>query len=69
VFGPTLESSGLSLSLLPGPLGDKVNDARVGSQRDCFVMSLHGCKAFSLGVMRRTVYPTPCTGLWLTAAR
>jgi hypothetical protein len=57
-----------TLSLLPGPLGGEVNDARVGSQRDCFVMSLLGDNAFPRRVMRRTVYPTPCTGLWLTAA-
>jgi hypothetical protein len=67
VFGPILESSRLSLYSL-GPRGDEMNDSWVGSQRDCFVMSLLGIDTFSCGVMRWMVYPNPCTGLWLTAA-
>jgi hypothetical protein len=55
VFGPDLESFGLSLSLLPTPPGGEVNDARVGSWRDCFVMPLLGGDAFSCGVKRWTV--------------
>jgi hypothetical protein len=43
MFEPILESSGLSL--LPPP-GGEVNDARVSSQRDCFVMSSLGGDAF-----------------------
>jgi hypothetical protein len=71
VFRPILESSGLSLSLslLPGPPCGEVNDAQVGSRRDCFVMSLLGGDAFSCEVMRWMVYTTPCTGLQLTTTR
>jgi hypothetical protein len=63
-----LESSGLSLSLFPETLCGEVNDVQVGSWRDCFVMSLCGGDVYSRGVMRWTVYPTPCTGLRLTTA-
>jgi hypothetical protein len=70
VFRPVLESSGLSLSLYsPAPPGGEVNDARVGSQRDCFVISLLGGNTFSCVVIKWTVYPTTCTSLRLTAAR
>jgi hypothetical protein len=58
VVGPVLESSELSLYYL-GPPGDEVNDAHVGSWRDCFAMSLLSVDAFSYGVMRWTIYPTP----------
>jgi hypothetical protein len=53
VFGPVLESSRLSLSLhsLVPPSGE-VNDARVGSWRDCFGMSLLGGDIFSCRVVR-----------------
>jgi hypothetical protein len=54
-------------SLLPGPPSSEVNEARVGSWRDCFVMPLLGGDAFSRGVMRWMIYRTPCTGLWFTA--
>jgi hypothetical protein len=67
VFEHVLESFGLCLNSLPP--GGEVNDARVDSQRDCFVMSLLGGDAFSRVLMRWTAYPTPCTGLWLTATR
>jgi hypothetical protein len=43
----------------PRPPGGEVNDARVGSQKDCFVMPLIDDDAFSHGVMRWTVYPIP----------
>jgi hypothetical protein len=56
-------------SLLPEPHGGEVNGARVGSQRDCFMMSLLGDKVFSHGVIRWMVYPTPCISLLLTAAQ
>jgi hypothetical protein len=71
VFGPVLESSGLSLSLslLPGAPSGEVTDACVVSQRDCFMMFLLVGDAFSRGMMRWTVYPTCCTGLRLTASR
>jgi hypothetical protein len=66
MFRPVLESFEISL-YSSGPPGGEVNNARVGSQRYCFVMSLLSGDAFSCGVMRWTVYPTPYTGLWLTA--
>jgi hypothetical protein len=67
MFGPVLESSRLSLSLsTPQAPGGEVNNSRDGSQRDCFMMSLLGDDTISRGVMRWMVYPTPCTGLWLT---
>jgi hypothetical protein len=58
----------LSLPLYyPGPPGGEMNDAPVYSWRDCFVISLLGSDTFSCGVVRGTVYPTPCIGLRLTA--
>jgi hypothetical protein len=51
VFVPVLESSGLSLHSLGPPVGE-VNDARVGSGRDCFRMSLLHGDVFSCGVVR-----------------
>jgi hypothetical protein len=51
VFGPSQESSGLSLHS-SGPPGGEVNDARVGSWRDCFEMFLLGGDVFSHGVVR-----------------
>jgi hypothetical protein len=50
-----------ALYLLPAPPphGGEANDARVGSQRDCFVTSLLRGDAFSCRVMRWMVYPTP----------
>jgi hypothetical protein len=54
VFGPSLESSRLSLHS-SDPLGSEVNDAWVGSWRDCFGMSLLGGDVFSRGVVRWTV--------------
>jgi hypothetical protein len=67
MFGPVLESSGPPL-YSPGPPGGEVNNAQVGSWRDCFMIPLLGGDAFSRQVMRWTVYPTPCTGLRLTTA-
>jgi hypothetical protein len=57
VFEPILESFGPLPT--PRPPGGEVNDARVGSQKDCFVMPLIDDDAFSHGVMRWTVYPIP----------
>jgi hypothetical protein len=57
----------LSLSSL-ALLGGEVSDAQVGSQRDCYAISLLGSDNFSRGVMRWMVYPTPYTGLRLVAA-
>jgi hypothetical protein len=54
VFGPVLESSWLSLHYLDPP-GGEVNDARVGSWKDCFGMSLLGGDIFSHGVVRGMV--------------
>jgi hypothetical protein len=54
VFGPVLESSWLSLHSSDPP-GGEVNDARVGSWRDCFGMSLLGGDVFSRGVVRGMV--------------
>jgi hypothetical protein len=54
VFRPILESSRLCIQSL-GPPGFEVNDARVGSWRDCFGMSLLGGDVFSCGVVRWTV--------------
>jgi hypothetical protein len=51
VFDPILESSGLSLHS-QGPLDGEVNDARAGSCRDCFGMSLLGGDVVSRGVVR-----------------
>jgi hypothetical protein len=68
MFGPILESSGNSLNSL-GPPGSQVNDARASSWGDWLVMSLLVDDAFSRGMIRWMVYPTPCTSLWLTAAQ
>jgi hypothetical protein len=51
MFDPILESSGLSLHS-QGPLDGEVNDARAGSCRDCFGMSLLGGDVVSRGVVR-----------------
>jgi hypothetical protein len=51
LFGPVLESSGCSSRLLGLP-SDQVNDARVNSWRDCFVVALPGNDAFQHGGMR-----------------
>jgi hypothetical protein len=64
VFGPILESLGLSLHF-SGPPGGEVNDVRVGFCRDCFGMSLLGGDVFSHEV---DGLATPCTGLRLTTA-
>jgi hypothetical protein len=50
MFGPILESFGLSLFLCsPGLPRSEVNDAQVGSWRDCFVMSWPVCEFFPHG--------------------
>jgi hypothetical protein len=48
VFGPVLESSGCS-PRLSGLLGDVVDNARVSSWRDCFMVALLGDDAFPHG--------------------
>jgi hypothetical protein len=48
VFGPILESSGHSL-LSPGLPDGEVDDAQVGSWRNCFVVSLLSDDAFPRG--------------------
>jgi hypothetical protein len=54
VFEPVLESSWLSFQS-PGPPGGEVNDAWVGTWRDCFGMSLRFGDVFLRGVVRETV--------------
>jgi hypothetical protein len=51
VFRPILESSGLSLHS-SGPPNNEVNDAWVGSWRDCFETSFLGGNVFSRRVVR-----------------
>jgi hypothetical protein len=54
VFGPVLEYSVLSLHST-GPPSGEVNDAQVGSWRDCFGMPLLGGDVFSRRVVKWTV--------------
>jgi hypothetical protein len=51
LFGPVLESCGLSFYSRAHP-GGEVNGARVGYSRDWFMMSLLGDDVFPHGVVR-----------------